>query len=399
MQNLTFLSDLKMRASIGTTGNNEGLGNDFPSLATYGTGSNYGTLAGIAPQSLSYADLSWESTVQTNLGIDVSFLNDRITFTGEVYQKNTNDLIFKLELPYSSGFGRTFGANVGKLENKGLELALTTRNLVGAFTWTTDFNLSMNRNKIAYLPLTKADDPRSADFPEGLPNEYNSLGPQSIFRVGQPVGSFFGYRHLGINPETGDYIFEDLNGDGVITTDDRQILGNALPRHTGGFTNSFGFKGLDVSVFLQWSYGNKVYNQTRAVLERMSSFNNSNTHVLNRWTPENRDTDVPKAMWNDPAPIGSQPNGIYSQRFIEDGSFLRVKNVTLGYNLPNSLLSRAKIRSVRVYASAVNLFTFTNYTGYDPETQNQQFKNSQLGVDYITQPQPRTFMTGINIGF
>jgi TonB-linked SusC/RagA family outer membrane protein len=399
MRSLSFVNDLKLRASIGITGNNEGLGNDFPSLATYATGSNYGTLPGIRSESLSYNDLSWESTVQTNLGIDISLFKGRVSFTAEAYQKNTNDLIFKLELPYSSGFARTFGANVGKLENKGLEFALNTRNLEGQFTWATGFNISMNRNEITYLPLTVANDPRSADFVEGLPNAFNSLGPQSIFRVGAPVGSFFGYRHLGVNPETGDYIFEDLNGDGVITTDDRQILGNALPKHTGGLTNSFAYKGFELDLFLQWSYGNRVYNQTRAVLERMGSFNNSSTRTLNRWTPDNPNTDLPKAIWQDPAPIGSQPNGIYSQRFIEDGSFLRVKTVTLAYNFPADLVNKIKLTSLRIYVAAQNLATFTNYTGYDPETQNQQFKNSQLGVDYITQPQPRTLMTGINIGF
>lgn len=399
MKGIRAISDLKLRASIGVTGNNEGLGNDFPSLATYGTGANYGALAGIAPQSLSYSDLTWEATTQTNLGVDISFFNDRLNFTGEAYLKTTNDLIFKLELPFSSGFARTFGANVGSLENKGLEFALNSRNLVGAFSWTTDFNLSINRNKITYLPLVDVNKPGSADFVEGLPNAYNSLGPQSIFRIGEPVGSFFGFRHLGINPDNGNYIFEDINKDGIITTDDRVILGNALPKHTGGFTNTFRYKGFELSGFLQWSYGNSVYNQTRSVLERMSSYNNQNTNTLRRWTPTNTNTDVPRAVWNDPNPATGQPNGIYSQRFIEDGSFLRIKNVTVGYTIPAVVLRKARINSARVYVSATNLLTFTNYSGYDPETQNQQFKNSQLGVDYITQPQPRTFLAGLSIGF
>ncbi|MDR6783267.1 TonB-linked SusC/RagA family outer membrane protein [Pedobacter africanus] len=393
------ISNLKLRASIGVTGNNEGLGNDFPSLATYNVGANYGSLAGIAPSSLSNVDLSWESTTQTNLGLDLGLFKDRINIVVDAYKKVTNDLIFKLELPYTSGFNRTFGANIGQMKNDGLEFQLNSRNLVGKFTWSTDFNISFNRNKITYLPLTVEGDPRSADFTEGLPNAFNTTNPTSIFRVGESVGSFFGYRNLGINPATGNFIYEDITGDGVVSTADRQIVGNALPVHTGGITNTLGYKGFDLSVFFYWSYGNDVYNQTRNVLERMSSLNNGNKNTLRRWTPQYTVTDVPKAIWGDPANADGLTNAEVSQRFIEDGSFLRLKNVTLGYALPSAFQKRMKLSNARFYVSAQNLFTITNYSGYDPEVQNQQFKNSQLGIDWASQPQPRTLMCGFSLGF
>ncbi|NQX39136.1 TonB-linked outer membrane protein, SusC/RagA family [Pedobacter steynii] len=399
MKKQEVISNLKLRASIGVTGNNEGLGTDFPSLATYNAGTNYGTLPGVAAGSLSNADLSWESTTQTNLGLDFGLFKDRINVVVDAYRKVTNDLIFKLELPYSSGFSRTFGANIGQMRNDGLEFQVNSRNLLGKFSWTTDFNISFNRNKITHLPLTVAGDPRSADFTEGLPNSFNTTNPTSIFRIGEPVGSFFGYRNLGVDPLTGDFIYEDITGDGAVTTADRQIVGNALPLHTGGITNTFGYKGFDLSVFFYWSYGNDVYNQTRNVLERMSSLNNGNKHVLRRWTPGNTLTNVPKAIWGDPAGTDGLTNAEVSQRFIEDGSFLRLKNITLGYALPSAFQKRMKLSNARFYVSAQNLFTVTNYSGYDPEVQNQQFKNSQLGIDWASQPQPRTLMFGFSLGF
>lgn len=194
-------------------------------------------------------------------------------------------------------------------------------------------------------------------------------------------------------------LYEDITGDGVVTTADRQIVGNALPIHTGGITNTFVYKGFDLGVFFYWSYGNDVYNQTRNVLERMSSLNNGNKNVLRRWTTENINTDVPNAIWGDPAGADGLTNAEVSQRFIEDGSFLRLKNVTLGYALPSVFQKRMKLSNARFYVSAQNLFTITNYSGYDPEVQNQQFKNSQLGIDWASQPQPRTLMFGFSLGF
>ncbi|MEC5143871.1 TonB-dependent receptor [Chitinophaga sp. 212800010-3] len=399
MKQQRFINELKIRGSIGVTGNNEGLGSDFPSLATYSTGYNYGNDAGIAPTSLSNRDLSWEATTASNIGLDVTFLNSRINVTIDAYRKVTNRLIFKLDLPYTSGFGRTNGANIGQLLNKGLEISVNTDNIRGPFTWTTNFNMYFNRNKITSLPETVIGDPSSSDFTEALPGSFYSSSPTSIFRVGEPVGSFFGYRSKGIDPKTGNVIYDDINHDGKITAADRVILGNAQPKFTGGLTNSFSYKGVDLSFFLYWSYGNKVYNQTRNMLERMNAYNNGDLNTLRRWTPQNTITDIPKAVFNDPVTPNSLTNGEMSQRFVEDGSFLRMKNVTLGYTFASSMLKKIRISSARVYASAQNLFIITNYSGLDPESQNQSVKNSQLGIDWAVQPQPRTFLLGLNVNF
>ncbi|MEV4885318.1 TonB-dependent receptor [Chitinophaga ginsengisegetis] len=399
MKQQRFINELKLRASIGVTGNNEGLGSDFPALATYSTGYNYGSEAGIAATSLSNVDLSWEATTATNLGLDLSFWDSRISVTVDAYRKLTNRLIFKLDLPYTSGFNRTNGANIGQMVNKGLEIGINTDNIRGKFTWSTNFNLYFNRNKITSLPETVAGDPSSSDFTESLPGSFGTSLPTSIFRVGQPVGSFFGYRSKGVDAKTGNMIYDDINADGRITAADRVILGNALPDYTGGITNTFGYRRVDLSFFLYWSYGNKVYNQTRNMLERMSGYNNGDVRTLNRWTPENTITDVPRAVFNDPATPNSLTNGEVSQRFVEDGSFIRMKNVTLGYTFRPELLKKVRISSARIYASAQNLFLITSYSGLDPESQNQSVKNSQLGIDWAVQPQPRTFLLGLNVNF
>ncbi|WP_142688164.1 SusC/RagA family TonB-linked outer membrane protein [Chitinophaga polysaccharea] len=399
MKQQRFINELKLRVSIGVTGNNEGLGSDFPALATYSTGYNYGAEAGIAATSLSNVDLSWEATTATNLGLDLSFWNNRISVTVDAYRKLTNRLIFKLDLPYTSGFARTNGANIGQMVNKGLEIGINTDNIRGKFTWNTNFNLYFNRNKITSLPETVAGDPSSSDFTESLPGSFGTTLPTSIFRVGESVGSFFGYRSKGVDPKTGNMVYDDINNDGRITAADRVILGNALPDYTGGITNTFGYKGIDLSFFLYWSYGNEVYNQTRSMLERMSGYNNGDARTLNRWTPQNPNTDVPKAVFNDPVTPNSLTNGEVSHRFVEDGSFIRLKNITLGYTFKPDLLKKVRISSARVYASAQNLFIITGYSGLDPESQNQSVKNSQLGIDWAVQPQARTFLLGLNVNF
>jgi len=393
------INELKLRASIGITGNQSGYG-DFPSLATYATGTNYGTQPGVSASSLSNVDLSWEQTVQTNFGIDFSLFNSRINVTVDAYQKNSNKLVFRLNLPYTSGFGLTNGANVGKMTNKGLDILINTDNIRGhAFTWNTSFNMSFNRNKIDELPQLIIGDPSSSDFIEGLPSAFGSTAPNSIYRVGQSVGSFFGYRNLGINPATGNYIYQDTNGDGRITSADRVIIGNALPKFTGALANTFNYKNFDLSASVYWSYGNQVYNQTRAVLERMAGYTNGNVNTLNRWTPANPNADVPRAAFNDPLPANSIANGEMSQRWLEDGSYLKLQNVTLGYNLPTSLMKKLGMGSTRVYVSGQNLGYITKYTGMNPESQNQSLKNSQLGIDYAVQPIPRTIMIGASVNF
>jgi TonB-linked SusC/RagA family outer membrane protein len=399
MKKQHFIDDLKLRGSIGVSGSQEGLGNDFPSLATYAIGTNYGNEPGISASALSNRDLSWEATTQTNLGLDLSFLNSRVNITVDAYRKVTNKLIFKLELPFTSGFTRTNGANIGQLTNQGIDISLGTDNIRGKFTWSTNYNMSFNRNKITDLPEIVYGDPSSSDFTESLPGLYGTTLPTSIYRVGESVGSFFGYKNKGVDPVTGNFTYQDMTGDNKITAADRVIIGNALPKFTGGFTNNFSYKGFDLSVFFYFSYGNQVYNQTRAIMERMVGYNNGDANTLRRWTPTNVNTDVPKAVFNDPVLPNSVTNGDMSQRWVEDGSFIRLKNITLNYNIPPTFLKKMKLSSVRVFISGQNLALWTKYSGYDPESQNQSVKNSQLGIDYATQPQPRTLSAGINVNF
>lgn len=417
MKSVKVISDLKLRASIGATGNQDGLP-DYPSLALYGTGRNYDGNPGIAISNIQNTDLGWESTTQTNLGIDLSLFSGRINIYADAYNKLTSDLIFTRNLPWTTGFSSIPRVNLGDMENKGIELQLSTRNLTGKLKWNTDFNISFNRNKITYLPDNGA---LGSDYIFEMPDAYGSEGPYSIYRVGESVGSFYGYQYLGVhvsddavprsdNPDPafkdfyekgvrgGDAIYLDVNGDHYYSRDfDRVIIGNALPKHTGGITNTFSYRDFDLSVFMNWSYGNDVYNMTKAVLEAMSDDFNQSTIVLNRWKNQGDVTNVPRAFYGSNSVSGAA-NTDASSRYIEDGSFLRVKNVTFGYNLPASIVQKANITSARIYCDIQNLYTFTNYSGMDPENQNMS-GGMTMGVDYLTQPQPRIFSVGINLGF
>lgn len=415
-----IVNDLKLRVGYGVTGNQEGLGGDYPSLALYGTGRNYDGNPGIGQANIPNPELGWESTEATNLGVDLSILNNRIGFTAEAYLKRTNDLIFERQLPWTSGFGGIGNANIGSMENKGLEFTLNTINLAGAFKWTTNFNISFNRNRITSLP----DNGRlGSDFIFKLPDAYGVEGPYSIYRVGQSVGNFYGYLYQGVyasdadvpripDPENritdlyergvraGEAAFLDVNGDGFISrADDRLLIGNALPKHIGGLTNVFSYNSLELSVVMNWSYGNQIYNMTRAALTGMIEDLNQSTEVLRRWKREGDITDVPKALYGSSSVSGASPTDV-SSRYLEDGSFLRFRNITLAYNLPTPLIQRIGLTNLRLYISGQNLITITNYSGFDPESQNTGGgRIPSLGVDYLTQPQARVYTFGLNVGF
>ncbi|WP_245576560.1 SusC/RagA family TonB-linked outer membrane protein [Flexithrix dorotheae] len=416
LQDFGLIDDMKLRASFGITGNQEGFTSNFPSLPLYNTGGNYSNSEpGIYQGSIGNPNLSWESTEQTNIGMDVAFFEGRLSTSVDAYIKNTKDLIFVKDLPWTSGFWSIPAVNLGDLQNKGIEFILSSRNFVGAFQWTTDFNISFNRNKITYLPNDDPTSPYGSDYFIQMPGAFGANGPTSIYRVGEPVGSFYAFVYQGVYPtdadvpenlqdkevKGGDSKFWDTDGDGFLNRGiDRRIVGNALPLHTGGFTNTFSYKGIDLSIFLNWSYGNDIYNMTGAVLEDMSDDYNQSTKVLRRWKNQGDITDVPKAIYGTSSVSGAS-NNESSSRFIEDGSFLRIKNVTLGYSFPQHLIEKVKLSSARIYVAAQNLVTITNYSGYDPENQNLSGSGSapSLGVDYLTQPQPRTYMMGINLNF
>ncbi len=412
MENLEAVYDLKLRASYGVTGNQDGLPN-FASLALYGTGNNYDGVPGIAQSQLPNEDLGWESTQQVNLGLDLALYNGRINFNADVYLKTTNDLIFIQQLPQTSGFDQIDRVNLGDLENRGVDLGISTLNFDSDFRWSTDFNISFNRNEITFLPENGA---LGSDFVYKLPDAFGTEGPYSIYRVGESVGSFYGYNFQGVyasdsdvpqeffdlGVRAGDVIYEDIDGDGTYSRDnDRKIIGNALPKHTGGITNTFGYKGLELSIFMNWSYGNDIYNVTRGVLTAMSEEFNQSAETLDRWMQQGDVTDVPKALYGSSSVSGAA-NTDASSRYIEDGSFLRVKNVNLSYQFPANVSSRLGLNSLRCYISGQNLFTFTNYSGLDPE--NQTFTGGGggvpvLGADYITQPLSRIYTVGVNLSF
>jgi TonB-dependent starch-binding outer membrane protein SusC len=408
MKESTFITDLKLRAGIGVTGNQDGIGN-FAARALYGTGRNYDGNPGIGQINIPNLDLGWEATTTTNIGIDFSVFNGRVSLIADAYLKNTDNLIFPFQLPWTSGFSNIGNANIGTMENRGLEIALNTRNTTGAFKWTTDFNISFNRVKITNLPENGS---AGSDFVFQLPSAFGVEGPYNVYRIGAPVGSFFGYVYDGVYardedvPEAlfnrgirgGDARFIDLNDDGVFDRqNDRTIIGNALPQHIGGITNTFSYRNFELNILFNWSYGNDMYNMTRAVLTSMSDEFNQTTDALRRWRQQGDITDIPRALYGTSSVAGNAATDA-SSRYIEDASFLRMRNATFSYNLPENLLERLGMSSARIYVSGQNLITITNYSGFDPENQNVGTGVPLLGVDYLTQPQPRTIMLGVNIG-
>lgn len=370
---------------------------------------------GVAPISLPNEDLKWETTEQWNLGLDLGFFNERIGFTMDIYRKTTRDLLLNATLPYTSGYV-TAMKNIGKVRNQGIELTLNTVNIDKKdFKWSTNFNIAFNKNEVLELTEGQTALLSTAQFDQN----YNSQ-PNYIAKVGYPMGMMYGYIYEGTykyddfdksgntytlkgdvphysseaNTQPGMPKYKDLNGDGIINGDDRTMIGRGTPIHTGGFTNNFEYKGFDLNIFFQWSYGNDVINANRLFFE--SGFQkkrelNQFASYANRWTPENPNSDIPAAT-------NSASNLVISSRIVEDASFLRLKSVTLGYNIPQTFLSKYKISNARVYVAAQNLWTWTGYSGYDPEV---SIRDSALtpGLDYSSYPRALNISFGINLGF
>ncbi|WP_317196727.1 SusC/RagA family TonB-linked outer membrane protein [Hymenobacter piscis] len=381
------LSFLKFRGSYGLTGNSE-IGN-FSSRRLY-SAIPYADVAGIQPTGLGNPDLTWETTKQADIGVEFGFLNGRIAGEVDVYEKITNDLLLDLQLPYTGGYP-IVTRNIGDLRNRGIEFSLNTRNLDGDFKWLTNFNLSINRNKIT-----------------NLNGQEIIAGGRNLGRVreGEPIGVFWGVEYAGVDPANGDalYYLNTTNPDGSInrgTTNDYSAaaeakLGDPNPDFTGGLTNTFTFKGFELSILNQFVKGNDIYN-IGGVFQSVNGdyFDNQTLDQLERWQNPGDITDVPQARLYEGN--GTAP----SSRWISDGSFFRFKNVTLGYTLPNNLLKPTGIRSARVYVTAQNLFTITNYDGYDPEVNTTSFGRPSylLGHDFYTPPLAKTWLIGFNLGF
>lgn len=429
----SVLSSGKVRLSWGLTGNNRIGEYDYYALLAVlksrvgsytSTNSlpsgvypfdNDATNAGVVPTSLPNKDLKWETTEQWNAGLDLGFFDERIGITMDIYRKTTRDLLLDASLPFSSGY-YSATKNIGKVRNDGLELSLNTVNFqTRAFKWTTNFNISFNKNKVLALSENQTALLTAAQFDQN----YNGQSSY-IAKVGLPMGLMYGYVYEGTykyddfnksgnsyslkpgvphystetNTQPGMPKYADLNGDGVVDSNDRTIIGRGLPIHTGGFTNNFEYKGIDLSIFFQWSYGNDIMNANRLFFESSNNRSrelNQYASYANRWTPENPTSDIPAAT-------NSSSNRVISSRIIEDGSYLRLKNVTVGYTFPAKLVKKWKIDKARVYVAAQNLWTCTGYSGYDPEV---SVRNSALtpGLDYSSYPRAYSISFGVSLGF
>ncbi|WP_144604070.1 SusC/RagA family TonB-linked outer membrane protein [Algoriphagus algorifonticola] len=373
------ISLLKGRVSYGVTGNQDGIGN-FQALNLYSAGSNYLASPGFAPSQLPNARLSWEESSTLNFGLDLGFLRDRFQVSAEYFIQNTTNLLLNKPIPNTSGF-TSITENIGSMRNNGFELSLSG-NVInrGGFNWDSQFNISFIKNEV------------TAIVDEATP--INSL--QSRAAVGQPLGAFFMIKSNGVDPETGDLIFVDLNEDGAITPDDRQYLGKPNPDFFGGLNNTFTYKGFDLNVFFQFTYGFDIINRSAQFNQHLgfSAWGMSEL-ALQRWQQPGDITNIPRATSLDP----NRNNRVDSDRWLEDGSFIRLKNLSLGYNLPNSVLQRIGMRQVRIYGMAQNLITWTKYTGWDPELNSNPGANIARNYDFLTFPQAKTFTLGINVGF
>ena len=395
---LSFLNDGKLRFSYGQTGN-EAIGN-YTSQGEFALSTNYLDNSGASPTVMPNSGLTWETTTQYDVGLDLLLFNNRVGFNGDVYLKNTTDLLFAVPIPETTGFGY-ITQNIGNVRNKGLELVLTTHNFTGDFKWTSNFNISFNRNKVESLPE------------EVLTNGYIQNGTYHILKVGESIGTFYGWKFLGVYSRDednvdhvrmgssngtefkgGDPIWDDLNNDHIIDDNDKQIIGNAQPKFTGGFNNDFSYKNFTLNVFFQFTYGNDIYSNLDMMRNWVFAYNNVSTEALNRWRKQGDVTDYPRPIRNDP--LRNEYLRV-SDRWVKDGSFLRLKNVSLAYNVPQSILDKIKLEGLRFYVTGQNLVTWTHYDAYDPEVSS--YSGLQLGVDDGSYPQSRTYIFGLNVQF
>ena len=381
------VNDMKIRVGWGMNGNQSGIGNyDYlaimsASRVTPTTDNLYPGMA-ISPYSAANTELTWEKTTQWNAGIDVSMFNSRLTFSLDAYYKKTTDLLLTVSLPDNVNLPGGITRNDGEMTNKGMELALSSQNFTGAFKWSTDFNISFNRNKLTKLGLNKV-----YYYAEMYETRENAI----ILKEGLPLGTFFGYISEGVDPETGDIVYKDLNDNGVIDPGDRTTIGCAQPDFIYGMTNTFSYKGFSLSVFLQGSQGNDIFNASRIDMEGMIDFRNQSTAVLDRWKRPGMITDIPR--------VGNVENIHNSTRFVEDGSYLRLKTITLSYDFQPKWLKKISLSKLQAYVTGQNLLTFTNYKGYDPEVNAYGSDAVAQGVDYGTYPQSKAVIFGLNVEF
>ncbi|TVP48178.1 MAG: TonB-dependent receptor [Mongoliibacter sp.] len=416
MQPITAVSDLKLRASYGETGNDQ-IGN-YVYQATINSNFFYpfggSTEPGSTISALANPNLRWETTIMQNIGFDLGLFNDRFNLSFEWFDNTTEGMILGVPIPPSLGYDGAPVSNVGTVSNRGIELAVGYRKYTGDFQFAIDGNIGFVRNEL--VSLGSGNTIFGPDF-QG--------DPLTFTEEGRPIGYFYGWQVDGIfqsNEEAisaprqnlpdagesydptrhtaaGDLRFADINGDGEINANDRTFLGHYMPDFTYGLNLSASYKNFDFSMFVQGVQGNEIFNLLRFHTEGMTRLFNASTVVMDRWTPDNTNTDVPRAINGDP-----NRNARASSRWIEDGSYLRIKNLSLGYNIPSAALnqiSNGSISRVRVYVSAQNLLTITNYTGFDPEIAARTGINTTLGqgIDFGQFPAARTFIGGLQLSF
>lgn len=414
MKDIDYISNFKVRLGWGVVGNDRissYLSLDLYQQSKYGVGSN--TVTVLTPKQIKNANLKWEGSSTTNLGIDLGFLNNRFNLTADFFVKDTKDLLLEQALAHVTGFSSQY-QNIGKIRNKGVELNLNSTNIqTRNFQWQTNFNISFIRNELRSLQSgVNAMYTRSGFDSNFTENDYVAM-------VGSSLGLIYGYEFDGVY-QSSDFIttpdgkqilkegvtdnkrygtvvpgvvkYKDQDGDGIITTADRTVIGNAMPKWYGGITNTVNYKGIDFSFMLQFNYGNDIYNATRLyATQTRKGRANMLAEVADRWTPTNASNKVPSTN-------GYVTNDVYS-RFVEDGSFLRLKNVTIGYTLPQKWIQKAYISKLRLYASGQNLFCLSGYSGYDPEVSTAGNNPMTPGLDWGAYPKSRVLTFGIDIQF
>lgn len=378
LKDASWLSDLKIRASWGITGNQAGI-NNFAARGLWSGGATYAdalgsSASGIAPNQLGNDDLRWEKTTQTNIGFDFAAFNNRLSLTADVYNKYTSDVLLEQPIPGSSGFSE-YWANVGEISNRGYEVTINTSNIRNKnFSWNTALNISGNRNKI-----------------EKLPSQISFYSRDWVVaREGYSLNSFWLYEQT-VDPQTGDAVFDGQLEDGTLPIEARKILGNVYPKFYGGLSNSFRFKQFDLSTDFSFQYGNKSLNLYRYFRERNPTSGGIFKNLLNRWQKPGDITDVPRLTSE-----GLNYTIDANSRYLEDASFLKLRQVSFGYTLPQSVLSRTGLSKARVYFVGANLFVWSKFTG-DPESTVSGNPNAQGLGAFGTPPQPRSFQFGLNL--
>jgi len=403
-----ILNDGKLRFEWGQVGNNRIPANTSLAIlnpVTYGE--NNGITPGVAASNLANPDIKWETQEQINLGVDLAFFDSRVLLTADAYRKESIDLLLNAPVPSSSGFSRVF-RNIGKIRNEGLELSLNTENFKGEFSWSSNLNFTFPTNET--IALAEDDALLSSS------NWYsiNQFTNDYISEVGQPFGLMYGYIDDGLyreedfdadgNPfidvsfgseELGYRKYKDINGDNVIDDRDKVVLGNPRPKFFGGFSNNFSYKGFDLNVFFQWKYGNDIYNANRILYTSdMQMVRNFVPEILGRWRTDRTPEENAGATHRSARDVSL----VLTDKYIEDGSFLRLKTVSLGYTFPKALVEKIGMEKFRVYVTGQNLVTWTNYSGFDPESSTRG-NGLTAGVDFGAYPRSKTFIGGLSLSF